>query len=116
VLQTRATHPSAQFSITMRLVYPHEPGWIARISATIAEFGGVIAAIDLVEIQRGRSVRDYTIECTSTEHAEQVLQAVRRIPDLEVHEVSDKTFLMHLGGKLEITFRSDVKVLVHGRG
>jgi malate dehydrogenase (oxaloacetate-decarboxylating) len=102
-------HTSAQFAITMRLAYPHEPGWIARISSKVAELGGVIAAIDLVEIQRGRSVRDYTIECASTEHAERILEAVKRIEDLEVREVSDKTFLMHLGGKLEIRSKVPLK-------
>ena len=95
--------PSAQYSITARLEYPHEPGWIARITAVIAEQGGAIGAIDLVEIHRQRSVRDYTIECSSVEREEAMIEALTRIEGVQVHSVSDDTYLMHLGGKLEIS-------------
>ncbi len=61
--------PSAQYEITMRLAYPHEPGWIAKIAGLIAQGGGAIRAIDLVQIHQGQSLRDYSIECPSTEHA-----------------------------------------------
>lgn len=101
--------PSAHFAVTFRLSYPHEPGWIARISSTIARQAGVIATIDLVEIHKGRSLRDYTVECASTEHAEQLLEALQAIPDLEIREVSDKTFLLHRGGKLAINPRMPIK-------
>ena len=53
--------PSAQYKITVRMEYPHKPGWIARISAAIGEAGGVIHAIDLVEIIGAASIRDYSI-------------------------------------------------------
>jgi malate dehydrogenase (oxaloacetate-decarboxylating) len=86
----------------MRLEYPHRPGWIARIASVIAEAEGAIQAIDLVHIHRGRSLRDYTVECSSTGHARRIVQAIKEIEDVNVHSVSDNTFLMHLGGKLEI--------------
>jgi malate dehydrogenase (oxaloacetate-decarboxylating) len=95
--------PSAQYSITMRLEVPHEPGWVARIAGLIAERGAAIRAIDLVRIQGSRSLRDYTVECPSTEGANAIVAAIRELAEVEVHSVSDETFLMHLGGKLEIT-------------
>ena len=48
--------PSAQYAITMRLEYPHAPGWIAKIAAVIASEGGAIAAIDLVHIAEKKSL------------------------------------------------------------
>ena len=100
---------SAQYSITMRLEHPHEAGWIAKIATAIANAEGAIDAIDLVRIREGRSVRDYTVECSSTDHADQVLQAVKTLSDVKMHSVSDDTFLMHLGGKLEIASKVSLK-------
>jgi malate dehydrogenase (oxaloacetate-decarboxylating) len=89
----------------MRLQYPHGPGWIARIARVIGEAGGAIQAIDLVHIEKGQSLRDYTVECVSTEHAQRIVKAVRKIDGVAVHGVSDNTFLMHIGGKLEVRSR-----------
>ena len=101
--------PSAQYEITMRLECPHEPGWIAKIAGVIGEAGGAIHAVDLVNIHRGRSLRDYSVECASTEHASAIVEAIRKLGGVEVHSVSDNTFLMHLGGKLEITSKVPLK-------
>ncbi|MCB9891406.1 MAG: NAD-dependent malic enzyme [Planctomycetes bacterium] len=95
-------HPSAQYSITVRLSHPHSPGWIAKISAILAEHQASIAAIDLVHVRDEESLRDFSIECTSLDHAHEVVDALKHIDEVNVHSVSDKTFLMHLGGKLEI--------------
>jgi len=100
---------SAQYAITMRLEYPHESGWIARVSSAIGRARGVITAIDLVQIRSGISIRDYSIECASTEHAERIVKAVQRLKGVTVQSVSDKTFLIHLGGKIEITPKVTVK-------
>ena len=94
--------PSAQYSITLRLEYPHEPGWIAAITSVIAQQGGVIDAIDLVHIHKGRSVRDYTIECRSAEQEQSMIEAIKGIEGITVESAADDTFRMHVGGKLEI--------------
>jgi len=101
--------PSAQYSITVRLECPHKPGWIARVTAVIAEQGGAIGAIDLVNIHKKTSLRDYSIECASTEQAQAIVDAVRAIEGTTLHSVSDKTLLMHLGGKLETLSRVPLK-------
>jgi malate dehydrogenase (oxaloacetate-decarboxylating) len=102
---------SAQYGVTMRVECPHEPGWIGNISGVIGRRGAIIEAIDLVHIRNGTSVRDYTVECSSTQHAEQVVGAVKTIAGVTLHSVSDNTFLMHLGGKLEVKS----KVPLHSR-
>ncbi|HSR52169.1 MAG TPA: NAD-dependent malic enzyme [Acidobacteriota bacterium] len=84
---------------------PHAPGWIARISGVIADQGGAIEAIDLVHIHKQRSLRDYTIECTSAEQEQQMIEALKEIEGVSVQSVSDDTFLLHLGGKLEVQSR-----------
>jgi malate dehydrogenase (oxaloacetate-decarboxylating) len=108
-----AKHPeaviSSQYTITLRLEYPHEAGQIAKIAATVGERGGVIRGIDLVHIERNRSLRDYTLECASTDHARQIVDAVRGLENVTVQSVSDDTFLMHLGGKLEIKSKVALK-------
>ncbi|MGD8858786.1 MAG: NAD-dependent malic enzyme [Myxococcales bacterium] len=101
--------PSTQYEITMRLEYPHESGWLACIASKIADLGGTIHAIDLVHIHAGRSVRDYSIETRSTAHANEIVEAIRGIDGVTVHSVSDDTFLMHLGGKLEVTSKVQLK-------
>ncbi len=94
--------PSAQFSVTMRIESPHEAGWQAKISSAIGENGGLIDAIDLVQIDRGVCLRDYGVECGSTEHADQIIQAVKSLQGVSVLSVSDDTFRMHLGGKIMV--------------
>jgi malate dehydrogenase (oxaloacetate-decarboxylating) len=100
---------SSQYAITLRIDSPRAAGRIARIAATIGDQGGVIGAIDLVQIRGNRSVRDYTVECSSTDHARQVIEAVRAMDDLTLESVSDDTFLMHLGGKLEVHSKVPLK-------
>jgi len=102
-------HASPQYAITMRLEYPHEPGWMARVAQAIADQGGSIGAVDLVEVRRGHSRRDYTIECSSIDQANRIVHAVESIEGISVRSVSDNTFLMHLGGKLEVVSRVPLK-------
>ena len=73
--------PSAQYRITVRLECPHESGWIAKIARAIAQHQAAIGAIDLVRIHRGRSLRDYSIECPSARAARKSGVA-RRVPKL----------------------------------
>jgi malate dehydrogenase (oxaloacetate-decarboxylating) len=101
--------PSAQYRITMRLECPHEPGWIAKIAGLIAEAGGAIRAVDLVHIRKKQSLRDYSIECSSTDHANEIVSKVRQLEGAKVHSVSDDTFLMHRGGKLEVVSKVPLK-------
>ena len=59
--ETRALHPSAQFSATLRVRLDDQPGSFARLATAIADAGGSLGAIDLVRVERGRKVRDVTV-------------------------------------------------------
>ena len=104
-----STATSVQYTTTIRLEYPHEPGWMAKITTAIAEHGGSIGSVDLVHIRNNRSLRDFSVECGSTDHAHEIVEALMKLEGLAVRSVSDETFLMHLGGKLEVRSRVKLK-------
>ncbi len=94
--------PNPSFSLTMRFQIPNRPGMLASITQAISTLGGNLGQIDLIEQTRQISVRDITVDASSTEHAETILQAVRALPEIKLLEVYDRTFSLHRGGKIEV--------------
>ncbi len=105
------THPSASFSATFRVHLKDQPGSFAALAAAIAGAGGLLGAIDLVRVGRGEKVRDVTVLAGDAAHLERIVAAVSELDGVEVEHVSDRTFLMHLGGKLEVRPRTPLKTL-----
>src|SRR5687767_2665548 len=95
--------PSASYSFTMRLRLPQQGNAFAAVAQAIAESAGMLGAIDLVRVERDAVIRDLTVACGDSSHAETVVQAVRGIDGVSVDSVSDRTFLLHKGGKIEVT-------------
>src|SRR5215218_10094099 len=106
---TPGLQPSASYSFTMRIHLPQRPGSFARVAGAIGEAGAILGAIDLVRVDEGAVVRDVTVACIDSRHGEQVVAAVRALDDVVVHSVSDRTFLLHVGGKIEVRSRVPVK-------
>jgi malate dehydrogenase (oxaloacetate-decarboxylating) len=104
-----ALHPSASFSATLRVRLENQPGTFARLAETIGEAGGLLGAIDLVRVEAGTKVRDVTVLAGNAEHMDRIADAVRQLPGIEVVNVSDRTFLMHLGGKIEVALKTPLK-------
>lgn len=94
--------PNPSFSLTMRLQVPNRPGMLASVTQAISALGGNLGQIDLVEQTRQISIRDITVDASSTEHGEILLEAVRSLPDINLIEVYDRTFNLHRGGKIEV--------------
>ncbi len=88
---------------------PQRPGAFARVAGAIGETGAILGAIDLVRIEGGEVVRDVTVACVDATHGEAVVAAVGGLAGVTVDHVSDRTFLMHLGGKIEVNPTSPVK-------
>ncbi|WP_392537804.1 NAD-dependent malic enzyme [Legionella sp. 227] len=100
---------SASNSITMRVRIKNAPGTFGKLAAAIEKEGGQIGAIDIVRVETDAQIRDITIYTCGTKHAEIIVELLRTIPNLEVIHVSDRTFLAHLGGKIEIKSRIPLK-------
>jgi malate dehydrogenase (oxaloacetate-decarboxylating) len=106
---TAALHPSASFSATLRVRLENRPGTFARLAESIGEAGGLLGAIDLVRVEAGTKVRDVTVLAGNAEHMDRIAETVRKLPGIEVVNVSDRTFLMHLGGKIEVALKTPLK-------
>jgi malate dehydrogenase (oxaloacetate-decarboxylating) len=62
-----------------------------------------------VRVEHGSKVRDVTVVATDADHAERIVTAVRALPGIEVENVSDRTFLLHLGGKIHMNSNAPVR-------
>jgi len=102
-------HHSASFSLTLRIRLEDRPGAFADLARAIADAGGLLDAIDLVRVEAGMKVRDVTVLATDAAHADAITAACRAVPGIEVEQVSDRTFLMHLGGKIHMDSNAPVK-------
>ncbi len=96
-----AVTPSASYSLTLRIQLENEPGTLGDVTSAIGDAGGSVSAIDIVKAEGGKLVRDITIDARSQEHWDQILAAVRDVEDVDLLDVTDRTFNMHEGGKIE---------------
>src|SRR6266542_3138367 len=103
-----AVAPSASYSFTVRLAILNRTGMLGRVTMIIGRAGGDIGAVDLVEITRERVFRDITIKARDNEHGQRIIDKLRRLSGVTIDNISDRTFLMHLGGKIEV--RSKVPI------
>lgn len=95
--------PSAGYSVTMRLyIAPDDQRAIGRIATAIGEAGGGVTALDIVESEPTRLVVDLTANARDSDHTVEMSAAVDALEGVTVRNVSDRTFLLHLGGKLEV--------------
>jgi len=104
-----ARNPSASYSLTMRLEIPSGPGTFARVASAIADARGDVGAIDLVRVTKEHTIRDITVSAADADHGQQIVDAVRSVDGINLVNVSDRTFLMHLGGKIEVANKVPVK-------
>jgi len=101
--------PNPSFSLTIRVALPNRPGMLAKITSAIASVGGNFGQIDLIEQTRATTVRDITVDAYSTEHSEEIVQAVKGLPDIRVIDVYDRTFNLHRGGKISVISKISLK-------
>ena len=93
--------PSVSYSFTARLAYPNTIGMFARIARTIGTHGGDLGAVDIVASE-AKMTRDITIRARDAAHQEEIIAAMRRLAGVKIVNVSDRVFLLHLGGKIAI--------------
>jgi len=94
--------PSVSYSITVRLEAPAKGSAVSRLTRVVEEAGGELTALDVSGSGNERLRIDVTIAASSSEHAKTITDAIGGIDGIEVGRVSDRTFLLHLGGKIEM--------------
>lgn len=94
--------PSVSYSFTMRLYIENRTGMLAKVLNVIAEHQGDPGAVDVVKIEGAVKIRDLTVSARDEAHSQAIVDAVRQIDGVEVRNVSDRVFLLHLGGKIRI--------------
>ncbi len=94
--------PTDGYSITLRLRLEHKPGVLGLVTSTIGNAGGSIGAIDIVEAGFDNLVRDITIAASNDQHAQEIVESVKALPGVSFIHFSDRVFLLHLGGKIEV--------------
>jgi malate dehydrogenase (oxaloacetate-decarboxylating) len=86
----------------MRLNYPNGIGMFARIAQVIGRQGGDLGGIDIVSADNKTMTRDITVRARNQDHVQEIVGAVRSIPKVKVVNISDRVFLLHLGGKIAL--------------
>ncbi len=93
--------PSAQYRLTIRVKLEGSPGILGAVTSAIGDAGGVVGAVDLVEVDGAHSLRDLVVDASGQEHWARILAAIDAIDGAEVIDTTDRTFLLHVGGKIE---------------
>lgn len=94
---------TSSYSITMRLHTAPDHGVVGAVATAIAQAGGIVTAIDVAESSHDRLVVDVTCSAADATHAASLEGAVDEVDGVEVYRVSDRTFLLHIGGKIEVS-------------
>ncbi|HMB35629.1 MAG TPA: malic enzyme-like NAD(P)-binding protein [Methylomirabilota bacterium] len=100
--------PVASYSLTVRLKIVNSPGMLGKVTSAIGAEGGDIGGIDIVDAGR-EMTRDISFKASDEAHGQRITERLRGIEGVTVVHVSDRTFLMHLGGKIEVNGRIAVK-------
>jgi malate dehydrogenase (oxaloacetate-decarboxylating) len=103
------TAPSASYSMTVRLEIRNRTGMLGKVTSAIGQAGADIGAVDLVQMGAKTVLRDITFSARDEKHGHSVVEALRRVEGVRIAHVSDRTFLMHLGGKIEVRGKVAVK-------
>ncbi|MFC9053249.1 NAD-dependent malic enzyme [Streptomyces anthocyanicus] len=101
--------PSVSYSITVRLEVPAGGSAVSQLTATMEALGGSVTALDVIHSDADRLGIDVTLSATSTSHADEIVQQLRGIEGVVLGKVSDRTFLMHLGGKIEMASKHPIR-------
>jgi malate dehydrogenase (oxaloacetate-decarboxylating) len=94
--------PSPSYSITIRSEIESRIGMFAQIATAISQAGGDLGSIDIVRIEKGKIVRDITVNARDEEHEKEIVRSVKNIKGVKIIRVMDRTFFAHQGGKIEI--------------
>jgi malate dehydrogenase (oxaloacetate-decarboxylating) len=100
---------NASNSFIVRLKLKHDTALLSQVMSVIANANGSLGAMDIIRFEDGRVIRDLTIYAQDVEHMDSIVAALTKVPDVEMVHYSDRTFLMHLGGKICVKSKVPIK-------
>ncbi len=101
--------PSVSYSITVRLEVPAGGSSVSRLTTAVEQAGGAVTAFDVTASGHERLRMDVTVAARDTDHADQLVEVMTAVPGVTIGKVSDRTFLMHLGGKIEMASKHPIR-------
>ncbi|MDX3232799.1 NAD-dependent malic enzyme [Streptomyces sp. ME19-01-6] len=104
-----ATAPSVSYSMTVRLEVPASGTAVSQLTTAVESSGGSVTGLDVTASGHEKLRIDVTIAATSTAHADEIVEKLRGIEGVSLGKVSDRTFLMHLGGKIEMSSKHPIR-------
>jgi malate dehydrogenase (oxaloacetate-decarboxylating) len=93
--------PSAQYRLTIRVKLGDSQGILGKLTSAIGAAGGLVGAVDLVEVDGAHSLRDIVVDASGKDHWTHILEAIAAVQGAEVIDTTDRTFQLHVGGKIE---------------
>ncbi|MDJ0575258.1 MAG: malic enzyme-like NAD(P)-binding protein [Xenococcaceae cyanobacterium MO_234.B1] len=102
-------NPSSSFSLTIQIEIPNRPGALASVMSAIASVGGSLGDISLLQHNLKYTQRELTVDASSSEHAEDIINKIETLPSVRVISYSDRTFALHQGGKIRIGSKLPLK-------
>jgi malate dehydrogenase (oxaloacetate-decarboxylating) len=101
--------PSVSYSITVRLEAPAHGTAVSHLTHAVESAGGVVTALDVTKSGPERLRIDVTCQAIDTAHADRLVEVLRALDGVRVHKVSDRIFLLHLGGKIEMQSKVPIR-------
>lgn len=101
--------PSPSYGITIRLEIYNRVGMLGRVTTAIGEAGGDIRGVDIAGFGKGTIIRDISVYARDEAHCREIIETLRHVRGIKIVNVSDRTFLVHLGGKIDIHTRIPIK-------
>ena len=101
--------PHVSNSLTVRVQFKNDSGMLGRLASEVGRLGGDIGAVDLVSVGDGVMVRDLTVNCRDDEHAAALTDGIHALDGFTLLHASDRTFRLHLGGKIEVVSRAPIR-------
>jgi len=100
---------SSGYSVVLRVELPKRPGMLGKVLSVIGRAGGSMGAIDIVGFKNGCIIRDIEASAADLDTAKLITAAVRRIKEIKVLNVADRTLLIHQGGKIGLKSKVSLK-------
>ena len=105
----RGRRAGAGYTVTMRVMAPHDPTLLPRLADVVSDARGVVTGMDLVDVTTAGATVDLTLLAIDEDHVDEVAAALETHTGVRVRHTSDPTFLYHLGGKIEVTARTPLR-------